>query len=136
MDLHIKQKQQTKPATAKQKTGDLAEAYAIEQLKQAGLKILTTNFLCKLGEIDIIAKDKDTLVFVEVRYRKNNRYGDPLATITPAKQRKIIRCAQFFLSINPKLNRYNCRFDVVGVSPAQSDGNFDAQWITNAFIVS
>lgn len=136
MDLRIKQKQQKKPVTEKQKKGDLAEAHAIEVLKQAGIKILTTNFLCKVGEIDIIALDKTTLVFIEVRYRKNNRFGDPLATITASKQRKVMQAAHYFLSINPKLQKHPCRFDVIGIMPDKNTHKLDAQWVTNAFMMA
>lgn len=141
MDLHIKQKQQQKPETEKQKLGDLAESHALKVIKKAGLKALTTNFLCKSGEIDIIAMDKQTLVFIEVRYRKNDHFGSPLATVTASKQRKISFAAQYFLSLNTHLQQYPCRFDVIGITPKggapqKNTKELDTQWVTDAFMMT
>jgi putative endonuclease len=83
-----------------------------------------------MGEIDLIMQDLNTLVFVEVRYRKSTVYGSPLETITQSKQNKIRLTAESYLSKH-KLNNIDCRFDIVGLS-----GNIASpaiEWIKNAF---
>ncbi|MEI8055491.1 MAG: YraN family protein [bacterium] len=71
--------------------GKNAENLACDYLQRQGLKLVAANYLCKCGEIDLIMHDGTTLVFIEVRYRKASNYGDGIATVTKAKQRKIIR---------------------------------------------
>lgn len=89
-----------------------------------------------MGEIDLIMKDNDTLVFIEVRFRKNCHYGSPLESITRSKQKKIIRAAKFFLS-KFKGHDLSCRFDAVGITPnANTTANtspFNIVWIPAAF---
>jgi putative endonuclease len=96
------------------KRGKDAEAACNDYLKSCGLKLVEKNFSCRLGEIDIIMTDKNILVFVEVRFRKNNNYGDGLESITMAKQQKLRKTAELYLQQN---NQYkNARFDVVSMS--------------------
>ena len=106
--------------------GDQFEAKAAKLLTQQGYKILSTNYQCKLGEIDIIAKHKSTVIFVEVKYRKNDNFGSAASHVTPAKQRRIRLTAELYL----KENRINsaCRFDVIGYT-----GTHPPEWIQNAF---
>jgi putative endonuclease len=117
------------------KQGEDAEAACSRYLKSQGLKLLSTNFSCRLGEIDIIMLDKNMLVFVEVRFRKNNNFGDGLESITAAKQRKLRRTAELYLQQNSQYE--NARFDVVSMSkstqtrPGRQQYTFD--WISNAF---
>lgn len=68
--------------------GKLIEDNACDYLEQQGLKLLTRNFLCKMGEIDLIMRDKDDLVFIEVRYRQSDDYGDGVESITWHKKKK------------------------------------------------
>ena len=82
--------------------GKHGEDIACDFLKKKGFKILTRNFSCKLGEIDIIAIDQRTLVFVEVKARWNDLYGKPEEAITPSKIRTIVRVSQYFKLLNPK----------------------------------
>jgi putative endonuclease len=98
----------------KKALGQKGEALAMEILKQSGYKIIEKNFICKIGEIDIIALDKETLAFIEVRSRKETTYGIPLETVTYPKQRKIRQVAQYYLVKN-KLEDNYCRFDVVSI---------------------
>ena len=123
-----------KTTTNKQAVGDFAEDLAAEFLQANGLNILHRNFLCKVGEIDLIASDhrykEVSIVFVEVRYRRNQSYGGGLASITLKKQEKLRRSAQTFL-LQQHSSDIPCRFDVISVSgrPKQPD----IHWIENAF---
>jgi len=117
----------------KRRIGNKAEALALDHLKQQGLSLIEQNYLTKLGEIDIIMLDKitDTLVFVEVRYRKNTSHGTSIETVTHSKQQKLIRAAQQYLQKHPTYQHFLCRFDVVGV---ESDLKYPTiTWIQSAF---
>ena len=98
-----------------QKFGQTGEAIAIGQLKKEGYKIIETNYRTKLGEIDIIAKDKDTIVFVEVKARSSVRFGSPKWAVTPQKQKKISVVALYYLKSTNQSNA-KARFDVVTVA--------------------
>lgn len=98
----------------KQRFGKESEALAVSLLRQQGYKILEINYKTKLGEIDIIATDKDTLAFIEVKARHSIRYGVPKYSITPKKKKKISMTALLYLKITGQLNR-KARFDVVGI---------------------
>ena len=107
-----------------------AEDLACSYLEEQGLSLITANYSCKLGEIDLIMKDQDVLVFVEVRYRKDSDYGDGAETITRFKQNKIKKAATFYLQENDLYDKVPCRFDVVSVS-----GSWQEKfcWIKDAF---
>jgi len=109
--------------------GITAENIAKEYLTKAGLHLVAKNFYCQKGEIDLIMQDKSYLVFVEVRYRKNNHFGSALETVTKRKQRRIIFASQYFLT-KKRLQGHSCRFDVI----ALEDGR-PIQWVKNAFQV-
>ncbi|MBD5085966.1 MAG: YraN family protein [Clostridiales bacterium] len=96
------------------KVGIEGESVAVEYLKKSGYKILERNFSNRTGEIDIIAQDKDYIVFVEVKSRENTKYGMPIESITIQKARKIIRTAECYLLYKKKGNS-PCRFDVIEV---------------------
>ncbi len=117
------------------KQGEDAEAACYAHLKSKGLKLVTKNFRCRFGEIDIIMLDKKTLVFVEVRFRKNNNFGGGLESITSAKQQKLRKTAEFYLQQNNQ--HKNARFDVVSMSKStQTSDNrqeYTFEWINNAF---
>lgn len=110
--------------------GKRAEKLALKFLKKKGLKHIISNYQCKLGEIDLVMQHHETLVFVEVRYRKNLQYGIPGETVTLQKQRKLIRTAEHYLSgLSRKIPP--CRFDVIALSgPAKKE---KIEWIENAF---
>ena len=95
--------------------GKRAENYALNYLKQQGLKLLEKNFYCRHGEIDLILKDQDTLVFVEVRYRKNNHYGHAFETINKRKQHKIITTARYYLHKHKLTESICSRFDIISI---------------------
>jgi len=112
--------------------GSNAESLVVSHLQKFGLTLVQLNFQFKQGEIDIIMKDKNTWVFIEVKYRKTEGFGGPLSAISKSKQQKIRRCASFFLQ-NNGLNEYNaaCRFDAVAlVGDLQSP---QITWLKNAF---
>ena len=117
------------------KQGEDAEAACCRYFKSQGLKLVSKNFSCPLGEIDIIMLDKNLLVFVEVRFRKNNNFGGGLESVTSAKQLKLRKTAELFLQQNRQYE--NARFDVVFMSKTkqswlgQQQYKFD--WVTNAF---
>ena len=95
-------------------TGQKGEILAQKYLKKQKYVIFDQNYTCKLGEIDIIAKDKDTLVFVEVKTRASNKFGRPCEAVTPYKQNKIRSVANYYL-MKTKQIESNCRFDVIEV---------------------
>lgn len=98
----------------RQKFGEKGEEIAVRHLKKEGYKIIETNYRTKLGEIDIIAKDKDTIVFAEVKTRKSVQFGDPKQAVTIQKQKKISRVALCYLKATGQ-SAARARFDVVGV---------------------
>lgn len=107
--------------------GTAAEEQAHAYLLTQGLQPVCRNFRCKQGELDLVMRDGGTLVIIEVRYRKTNRYGSALESITLQKQSRIIAAAQHYL-LQHKL-ACPVRFDVVALS-----GNASSiQWIKNAF---
>ena len=123
---------ETGTRTDKQQKGSQAEALARQYLEHKGFDLVALNFSCKTGEVDLIMQDNDTLVFVEVRYRKETDLGSPLETVTIAKQRKLSRTAQFYLQQHFGNRWPPCRFDVIGIS-----GDLHQQprieWVSNAF---
>lgn len=110
--------------TDKQVSGDAAEHAALIFLLKQGLVEVQRNFCCRGGEIDLIMQERDTLVFVEVRRRNSASYGGALASVTCAKQKRLIIAAQVFLQ------RYRmppaCRFDVIGYDGSRMS------WLKNA----
>ncbi len=117
--------------------GQQAEQIACDYLQQHGLQLITQNYSCRRGEIDLIMYDADTLVFVEVRARRSDRFGSALESITADKQSRIIATAQQYLQQNR--SQQNCRFDVVAVriGPAGNSQNHQvSDWIRDAFQLS
>ena len=114
----------------RQKFGEKGEAIAVGRLRKEGYKIIETNYRTKLGEIDIIAKDKDTIVFVEVKARSTIHFGSPKWAVTPKKQRKISMVALYYLKAARQPNA-KARFDVVAI--CSSCDNPEIEIIKNAF---
>ena len=113
-----------RPRTARQIIGQAGEDTALHYLAQQGLSLVARNFRCKGGEIDLIMQERSTMVFVEVRKRSHARHGGAAASVTRAKQARLISAAQLYLQ------RYKmppaCRFDVVAI-----DGEV-VTWLKNA----
>ena len=101
--------------TRQQKSGEKGEAIAVRQLKKNGYKIIETNYRIQLGEIDVIAKDKDTIVFVEVKARRSVHFGSPKGAVTTQKQKKISTVALYYLKATNQITA-KARFDVVAVN--------------------
>ena len=121
--------------TRKQK-GDEGEALACQYLQEQGLELVTTNFTSKFGEIDLIMNDaqRGNLVFIEVRYRKNNQYGGAAISVTPKKQRRIIKTALYYMQRHAPHTA--ARFDVVAIEGNINNsiqGKNTINWIIDAF---
>ncbi len=98
-------------------------------LERNGLRTLARNFRTRSGELDIVALERDCVVFVEVRSRTHVRFGGAAASVGPGKQIKLLRAAQGFLQCNPALANQPCRFDVLAYEGAASG----PRWIRAAF---
>lgn len=113
--------------------GQQKEQQAAQFLQKQGIKPIMQNFRCdryRKGEIDLIGLDKvtKTLVFFEIKYRKNSNHGHPSEFVTPAQQQRIRRCAEVFLQSHPEYQNHDCRFDVISITGEQAP-----EWIQNAF---
>lgn len=108
--------------------GQHFELVAANWLQARGLQLIERNYHCRGGELDLIMRQGDTLVFVEVRYRADNDHGGAAASVTPAKQRKLMLAARHYLT-HHGINEASqaCRFDVLAFEGNQPD------WIQNAF---
>lgn len=112
-------------------TGRHAEDAALAYLQRAGLTLLARNYRCKAGEIDLVLRDGDTLVLVEVRFRSATHFGGAAASITWRKQRRLLNAARHLLMSRTELRCHPVRFDVVAIDNRISGGKMD--WIRNAF---
>ena len=99
----------------KREQGKRYEDLAADWLCRKGFQILQKNFRCRTGEIDLVARDGGTLVFVEVKYRKNAASGHPEEAVSLFKQQKIIRTAQFYLCRFGISEDIPCRFDIIAI---------------------
>jgi putative endonuclease len=111
----------------RRQTGTLAENSAAAFLEAQGFQIVARNFLRRVGELDVVAREGDLLVIVEVRTRADDRFGGAAASVTPAKQRRIALTAALFLDQHPELRRCRVRFDVIVIR----DGRIE--WLRHAF---
>ena len=108
------------------------EALAGKLLKKRGYKILKRNYVSKYGEIDIVAYDKGTISFVEVKTRQSENYGPPELAVTKEKRRRIIRTALNYLKKN-QIEEIECRFDVVSILFKENDNKPDIELFESAF---
>jgi len=109
---------------------DLADAY----LQRAGLAPIARNFNCRHGELDLVMRDRDVVVFVEVRYRRKGgagRFGDGIDSVGASKRARLVRAAAMFLAQHPRLAACTCRFDVVAVAGDAAAPQLE--WLPNAF---
>ena len=109
--------------------GTAAEDLALHYLEARGLTLVTRNFRCRTGELDLIMRDGEYLVFVEVRSRRHARYGTPAESVTRTKQQRLLRAVALYLQrqrLDPP-----CRFDVVAI--LQAEGEPQVEWIRDAF---
>lgn len=103
------------PPEARRAQGDAAEERACRHLERSGLTIVERNFRTRGGEIDIVARKGDVLVFVEVRSRGESDFGTPEESVTPAKRRRIVAAARRYLSKVPPTSWRGARFDVIAI---------------------
>lgn len=113
------------------KPGAQAEQTAARYLQQHGLRLVQANYRCRMGEIDLILREGETLVFAEVRLRGSSDFGGAAASIDAHKQAKLIRTAQHYLATLPRIPP--CRFDALLLTAA--DGKTGIEWLKNAFEV-
>lgn len=111
--------------------GAACEALACAHLQTAGLSLLARNFRTRFGELDLVMRDGDIVVFVEVRYRAGHRYGNGADSVTGVKQARLTAAAQQFLQAHPRLAALPCRFDVVAMTGADAQPIID--WRRSAF---
>ncbi|MBB6246996.1 YraN family protein [Rhodanobacter sp. A1T4] len=111
--------------------GNAFEQRACAELERAGLKLLARNYNTRFGELDLVMLDGNTIVFVEVRYRKHSAHGDAAASVTASKRTKLIKAAEFWLAENPKRANSICRFDIFTYDGLPE--NARGTWLCDAF---
>ncbi len=115
----------------KRELGSKYEDFACDYIKSQGGKILKRNYRVRFGEIDIIAEDNDYICFIEVKYRKDNKYGGPEAAVSLSKQKQICNISRYFLTSNNMDEYTPVRYDVITVTTL--DGALTVKWYKNAF---
>jgi putative endonuclease len=111
--------------------GAWAEDLALRHLSRAGLDLVARNYRCRRGEVDLVMREGETLVFVEVRQRLASDFGDGAESVDSRKRHRLVATASHFLQTHPSAARAPCRFDVVAVSGPAGTG--DVRWIPDAF---
>ena len=109
--------------------GTDAETRAWHYLQARGLQLLQRNDRSKRGEIALVMQDTDSLVFVEVRYRRQTQFGSALESVDRRKQTRLIACARHYLQAYPETASQPCRFDVISISGSPGE----IEWVRNAF---
>jgi putative endonuclease len=112
------------------RTGKLGEDLAVAHLQKAGYQIIAQNYRCLYGEVDIVARDGDTIVFVEVKSRKSETFGEPQEAVGPEKRKKLSRISLHYLQ-QKQLETFNARFDVMAVKMSPEGNRINL--IRNAF---
>jgi putative endonuclease len=120
-------------ASHKAQAGQAAEELARRFLESHGLKYLKRNVRFPVGEIDLMMEDMRHLVFVEVRYRRQNNFGSGAETVNRTKQAKCVRAALYYLQRHPQDAHRPMRFDVVSIEGDLQSGSANIDWIKNAF---
>ncbi len=117
--------------------GQQAEETALRFLLRQGFQLVAQNYHCPLGELDLVVVQDHLLVFVEVRQRKSGVFGSAAASVTPSKQRKIIKTSAVFLQSFPEFESFDCRFDVIAIDRSVQFGDSKSmEWIEGAFDAS
>lgn len=126
-------------SSSRRAAGARWEAFALTHLRQAGLVEIARNFSCRHGELDLVMRDGDVVVFVEVRYRRKGiagRFGDGVDSVGSSKRAKLARAAGAFLAAHPRLAQCACRFDVIAIGAGEGGQAATLEWIRNAFETS
>ena len=121
----------TRTATNRRADGKRHEDFALAHLEGAGLALVARNYTCRYGEIDLVMRERDVVVFVEVRYRSASRFGDGIDSVGAAKRARLVRAASAFLAEHPRLAGAACRFDVLAIGAGEEAPSID--WRRNAF---
>jgi len=124
--------QRTCSGELQRQRGSEAEDLAAAYLASRGLALLARNVRCKAGELDLVCRDGDVLVVVEVRQRSRRDFGGALASVTWHKQRKIIRATRYVLQTTPQWRDQRVRFDVIGVQGLPGRAH-EVAWVQDAF---
>lgn len=111
--------------------GDAVEDSALDYLQRQGLRLVARNARARGGELDLVMRDGEALVFVEVRYRAGSSFGGGAASVDHGKRRKLVRAAQAFLLRHPQYTEAPCRFDVIDASGDPQAPRLD--WLRDAF---
>lgn len=122
----MKKKEQN--CCTRREIGSRYEYIAASYLEKNGVQVIEQNYQRKTGEIDLIAKDGEYLVFIEVKYRSNEKKGEPLSAVDYRKQRRIYKTAQWYLNENKIGTETPCRFDVIGILGEKITWIRDAFW--------
>ena len=110
------------------------EGLAKEYLLEHGLLLLNANYQCRFGEIDLIILQQEVLCFIEVKFRSSLAFGGAASAIPVQKQKKIVKSAQFYLSVHKRLAQHAMRFDALLIQQ-QASKDYQLNWIQNAFYV-
>ncbi len=113
--------------------GKYTETIACTFLQQQSLVLLARNVQSRFGEIDLVMRDHDCIVFVEVRYRKHARFGGALASVTYHKQQRLLKTAMIYLQRQPQLQDLPLRFDVVTL---EGNNTVVSHWVKHAFMLN
>ncbi len=119
-------------STRARAVGDDAEKRALRFLVAHGLRPITRNYRCRLGEIDLIMQDGNCLVFIEVRYRRKNPYANAALSVDRRKQQKLLRAAAMYVSGKRFRNPPKMRFDIIGIDRDECSG-LQVSWLKDAF---
>jgi len=117
--------------TPSSERGQAAENQACQYLMDQGLQLVSRNYRCRHGEIDLIMRDDRGLVFIEVRYRSHSGFASAAESIDRRKRDKLVATALHYLQAHPASRAQPARFDVIAITPKQ--GKEGIQWISNAF---
>jgi putative endonuclease len=127
----VKTNNSGKKTAASKTQGDQAEAWALDYLQKNGWQLVVANFRSAFGEIDLIVKQQQLLLFVEVKQRRSARFGSAQAMVTTQKQHKIILTSQYFLQQHSQYQQYHLRYDVIAIDTQGSTPQIT--WLPNAF---
>ena len=117
----------------RQSAGQAAEGWALTHLEEHGLRLLARNWRCRLGELDLVMLDGDTVVFVEVRYRRHSAWGGAEGSVDARKRARVSAAALVFLQQQSRWSQCPCRFDVIAIGPAEHSAPARLNWIRSAF---
>lgn len=112
-------------------TGALYEDIALAHARNQGLTLIERNFNCRFGELDLVLREGNVVVFLEVRYRKSQQFGGAMQSIGAQKRERLLKAASLFLQAHPELSRLACRFDVMAIAGTTQQPEIN--WQRNAF---